>query len=130
MKKFLFRPTIVMLIVFVSAGLFACSSDDEDNNDTGNVKSMLIGTWECEWDDDYDEGISVVTFRSNNTGRWQEYIYEGSKRILEEDEEFDYTYEESTENLKMVFGDEMETWHVDMITNNKMVLDGYVYTKK
>lgn len=116
-----------MLIVFVSAGLFACGSDDEDSNDTGDVKSMLIGTWESEWDVGYDKGFDVVTFRSNNTGRWQEYIYEGSKRVLENDEEFDYTYEESTENLIMVFGDEMETLHVDMITNNKMVLDGYVF---
>lgn len=128
-KKYFWSLLTFMMVAMLSVGFASCSSDDDDDN-KGGSNSSIVGTWQCEWEDDGDTGYTVLTFRANGTGHYKEYYYEGRKEILEDDEDFDWTFDEETMRLRLLFGDEIETWRVDMLTSNKMVIDGDVFVRK
>ena len=124
-KKILLFMMTILVMVLTCIGFTSCGSDDDDNNSVS-----IVGTWECEWNDNDESGYTVLIFNSNGTGILRDYYYEGKKERLDEEEYFDWIFDEDTMKLKLLFGDEVETWRVEMLTSRKLVIDGDVFTRK
>ena len=120
-KKSILSLLAIMVVMLSSVCFFSCSKD----NDGDNEQSLIVGTWRHE--DTY--GYDILTFNSNGTGTWSNYYYEGKKELLDEIEPFDYTFNENSMTLKMLFGDEVETWKVESLTKDRAIFDGDVYIR-
>ena len=59
---------MAVLTVIVCSLMAACSSDD-DEDESGNVNSAIVGTWYATADGDYTEWI----FNSDGSCGWKEY---------------------------------------------------------
>ena len=126
MKNLIFSVKTIILVVFMGVGFVSCSSDDDKEKNDAEVSVSIVGTWRC---DDLN-GYSIITFNANGKGSMADYYYEGKKELLEEIEAFDYTFNESSMILRMLFNDEVETWRVELLTQQKMVIDGEVYIRQ
>lgn len=125
-KNLLFLLTILVMTL-TCIGFTSCGSDDDDNV---NNSVSIVGTWEHEWNDNNESGYTILIFNSNGTGILRDYYYEGKKEIHEDEEYFDWIFDEDTMKLKLLFGDEVEIWRVEMLTSRKLVIDGDVFTRK
>lgn len=103
-----------LLILITCINFIACSNDDNDDNDENNT-SLLIGSWEGEYD--------TYTFMANGKGMYYE------KSV----EYFAYNYNENKETLKLYFGDEVEIYTVIKLTKTTLILEDeygqFTYTK-
>lgn len=90
--KQLFKITALLLFVFISAGLTACS--DDDDKEKGNNES-IIDTWMCS-DDDYEEGeFQIFIFNADGTCFEFERYYDS---YTDQFNEYRYSYNYSYRN--------------------------------
>ena len=145
-KKF-FRGLLLFFVAAVlSVGFASCKDDDETPSPgnpsgpgTSNTSSFsLVGTWKCEWEEDDEYGYDFATFNSDNTGTWGEYYYNGRNWVYDDVESFTYAIvrKETSETgyqlltLRLYFGDEVETIEVEVLSSNKVVVDGDIYIRQ
>ena len=126
MKNLIFSVKTIILVVFMGVGFVSCSSDDDKEKNDAEVSVSIVGTW--RWDDLND--YAIITFKPNGTGSRAEYYYENGKEHFVGSANFDYTFNESSMILRMLFNDEVETWRVELLTQQKMVIDGEVYIRQ
>ena len=89
----------VLAILAICLCFTACSSDDDNNNGGNSDAASIVGSWEYEEEDYYEE----ITFKSNGTviiyseeyydGEWEEweekgtYSVKGNKLTVDIDDE-------------------------------------------
>ena len=107
-------------------GLYLDFEEEEDEEDD----------FEDEEDDEY--GYDFATFNSDNTGTCGEYYYNGRNWVYDDVESFTYAIvrKETSETgyqlltLRLYFGDEVETLEVEVLSSNKVVVDGDIFIKQ
>jgi len=106
MKQF---KLFLLLTAFCgSLALSACSNDDDEGGNT----SALVGTWLCE------DGALRITFNSNGSGTYQEYIEEEGG--WENPDLFNYSYIPSTNTVNLFFDSERETYQIVQLTDSML----------
>lgn len=111
-----------MVTVF-SASLASCGDDEKEKG--GESKSVIVGTWVFEYEDDGDSYYSIMDFKADGTGVAKVYLVEGSNKTLEENETFRWAFDE--ENMKITIEyapDDIETYDVVVLTNDLILIDG------
>ena len=113
----------LLAILFVGFAFANCSSDDDkdDGEDNEELTESIVGTWKCS----YDDGYTLITFKSNGKGVMKEIYYPYSE--YNEEESFTYSYNSSSNVLKMYFGDELEEYEVVSVTSKVLVIKYYDY---
>lgn len=137
-KKFFQGLFAFFVAAVLSVGFVSCKDDDEtpspgnpSGSSTSNTSSFsIVGKWMCEWDDGDEIGYDLITFNSNGTGAWQEFVYENGKSKLCDYEYFDYVFDSKTSTLKCLFGDEIEIMRVEVFSSNKVIVDGDIYIRQ
>ena len=123
-KKFFQGLLLFFVAAVLSVGFVSCKDDDE----TG---FSLVGTWKCEYvENDGDSWYELYTFNSNGTGAWQEFVYENRKWELDDYEYFDYVFDSKASIVKCIFGDGIVTKKVEVVSSNKVIVDGDIYIRQ
>lgn len=145
-KKFFQGLFAFFVAAVLSVGFASCKDDETPEPSSGSGGSngssvssfSLVGTWKCEWEEDDEYGYDFATFNSDNTGSWGEYYYNGRNWVYDDVESFTYAIvrKETSETgyqlltLRLYFGDEVETIEVEVLSSNKVVVDGDIYTRQ
>jgi len=113
----------LLAILFVGFAFVNCSSDDDkdDGGDNKELTESIVGTWKCS----YEDGYTLITFKSNGKGVIKD-IYSPYPEYNEE-ESFTYSYNSSSNVLKMYCGDELEEYEVVSVTSKVLVIKYYDY---
>lgn len=114
MKKFLFALVAAVALLFA----YSCDKEDKEN---AKGDSSIVGTWEYEGVDYYDEEYYIaITFKSNGRGVWKEYVYDGYDDYSEV---YGFEYDYSDNYLEIFFDDgEYEAFEC-VIKGNRMIID-------
>ena len=144
-KKFFQGLFAFFVAAVLSVGFVSCKDDETQNPQNPSGPSVsdpstfsVVGTWRCDWVEDDEYGYSKVTLNPNGTGVYGDYYYEGGKLHIDEEEYFNYKVlgRETCETgnllitLQCSFGDEKEVWEIEVISSNKVIFDGDIYTRQ
>lgn len=106
--KNLIKLTTTLMMLLLCIGMVSCSEDKEDDEPKS---SSIVGTWQCDEDDEY-----LFVFKSNGTGyedyegeRWEfEYTYnaESGRLVIFEEEDDSYSFKVRISGKSMTMTDE------------------------
>lgn len=122
-KKFFQGLFVFFVAAVLSVGFVSCKDDDE----TG---FSIVGTWKCEWEDNDPPGYSLLTFNSNGKGSWQDIVYNGREWGPYEAFYFEYVFDQKSTTLKLIFVDGTETWDIEIISPEKVRVQGEIFIKQ
>ena len=73
-KKNLMRVFGILLVVALCAGFASCSSDDDENGDNQKYASLIVGSWQRLYEEDYDgNGSLVATYYADEDEEYDLY---------------------------------------------------------
>lgn len=122
-KKFFQGLFVFFVAAVLSVGFVSCKDDDE----TG---FSFVGTWKCEYVENGDSCYELVTFNSNGTGAYQWFVYKNGKWNLVEYDNFNYIFDSKASIVKCVFSNRIKTGKVEIVSSNKVIVDGYIYIRQ
>lgn len=115
MKKW-FKKLLLIAIALLTVGSFASCSDDDDEDAYSNYKSLIIGSWKV----DYEDGYSVVTFYTDETGTSYNYDYE-----YDEVEESEFTWHLSDNKLHVKIDGQESISTIKKLTQTELIMTIY-----
>lgn len=133
MKKLFYFAFMAMLC----CGFVACSDDDDNGGDAGDIQSALIGTWEVEkeywvyedeWDYVFGQGVfrQVFTFEANGVGSEWGCEWDSAGNAYEWRDKLKYSLHDTTISISFydIEYDEYfyEDWTIKKLSDNELVV--------
>lgn len=116
MRKNVLCNLLTIMMVSVFSLVLSSSSCHNDDDDMKENEVSLVGTWRH----DFRSGYVLLIFRSDGTGRIEEYDFAEGDKI--HSSEISYYYDENKERYVLIFKELENTYYCPVLYVNETTL--------